>query len=92
LNPATSGLAAQPSLCARALDLVNLMILRPGAFFEGSYAVLETIRHERVVADSVAPEGKVPMIATADIAAVARRGAARAELERRRGPRAARPA
>ena len=53
----------------RALDRVNLMILRPGAFFEGFYAA--TIRHERVVADSVAPEAKVPMIATADIAAVA---------------------
>jgi uncharacterized protein YbjT (DUF2867 family) len=55
----------------RALDRVNLMILRPGAFFEGFYAALDTIRHEGVVADSVAPEAKVPMIATADIAAVA---------------------
>ena len=55
----------------RALDGVNLMILRPGAFFEGFYAALETIRHQGVVADSVAPEAKVPMIATADIAAVA---------------------
>jgi len=52
----------------RALDRVNLMILRPGAFFEGFYAALDTIRHEGVVADSVAPEAKVPMIATADIA------------------------
>ena len=49
------------------------MILRPGAFFEGFYAALETIRHEGVVADSVAPEAKVPMIATADVAAVAAR-------------------
>ena len=55
----------------RALDGVNLMILRPGAFFEDFYAALETIRHEGMVADSVAPEAKVPMIATADIAAVA---------------------
>src|ERR671916_290275 len=55
----------------RALDGVNVMILRPGAFFEGFYATLETIRHEGVVADSVAPQAKVPMIATADIAAVA---------------------
>ena len=47
------------------------MILRPGAFFEGFYAALETIRHEGVVADSVVPEAKVPMIATADVAAVA---------------------
>ena len=47
------------------------MILRPGAFFEGFYAALDTIRHQGVVADSVVPEAKVPMIATADIAAVA---------------------
>ena len=53
----------------RALDGVNVMILRPGAFFEGFYAALETIRHEGVVADSVAPQAKVPMIATEDIAA-----------------------
>jgi hypothetical protein len=39
----------------RALDRTNLMILRPGAFFEGFYAALDTIRHEGVVADSVAP-------------------------------------
>ena len=55
----------------RALNRVNLMILRPGAFFEGFYAALDTIRGEGVVADSVAPKAKVPMIATADIAAVA---------------------
>ena len=34
----------------RALDRINLMILRPGAFFEGFHAALETIRHEGVVA------------------------------------------
>ena len=58
----------------RALDRVNLMILRPGAFFEGFYAALDTIHHEGVVADSVAPEAKVSMIATADVAAVAAEG------------------
>ena len=55
----------------RALDGVNVMLLRSGAFFEGFYAALETISREGVVADSVAPEAKVPMIATADVAAVA---------------------
>ena len=55
----------------RALDGVNLMFLRPGAFFEGFYAALETIRHEGVIADTVAPEAKVPLIATADVAEVA---------------------
>src|SRR5918996_1646435 len=65
----------------RALDGVNVMILRPGAFFEGFYAALETIRHEGVVADSVAPEAKVPMIATADIAAVAAAALGQPELQ-----------
>jgi uncharacterized protein YbjT (DUF2867 family) len=55
----------------RALDGVNVMFLRPGAFFEGFYSALDTIRHEGVIVDSVAPHAKVPMIATADIAAVA---------------------
>ncbi|WP_416901695.1 NAD(P)H-binding protein [Micromonospora echinospora] len=55
----------------RALDGVDVMLLRPGAFFEGFHAALETIRHEGVVADSVAPDAKVPMVATADVAAVA---------------------
>lgn len=40
---------------------MNLMILRRGAFFEGFSPALDTIRHEGVVADSVAPEAKVPM-------------------------------
>ena len=56
-----------------ALDGVNVMFLRPGAFYEGFYSALETIRHEGVVADTVAPHAKVPMIATADVAAVAAR-------------------
>ncbi len=55
----------------RAVDGLNVMFLRPGAFFEGFYAALETIRHEGVIADSVSPEVKVPMIATADVAAAA---------------------
>ncbi len=55
----------------RAVDGLNVMFLRPGAFFEGFYAALETIRHDGVIADSVSPEVKVPMIATADIAAAA---------------------
>src|SRR5688500_12227380 len=55
----------------RALDGINLVILRPGAFYESFHGALETIRHEGVLADSVAPEARVPMIATADVATVA---------------------
>ncbi|WP_435820222.1 NmrA family NAD(P)-binding protein [Micromonospora echinofusca] len=61
----------------RTLAGVDVLLLRPGAFFEGFYSALDTIRHEGVVADSVAPDVKVPMIATADIA-VAAAGALRA--------------
>lgn len=57
----------------RAIGGLDLMLLRPGAFFEDFHAALATIRHEGVVADSVAPGAKVPMIATADVAAVAAR-------------------
>src|SRR5687768_5521704 len=55
----------------RALAGIDLMSLRPGAFYESFHGALETIRHEGVLADSVAPEAKVPMIATADVATIA---------------------
>ncbi|MFI7623239.1 NAD(P)H-binding protein [Micromonospora echinofusca] len=55
----------------RTLDGVDVLLLRPGAFFEGFHSALETIRQEGVVADSVAPDAKVPMIATADVAVAA---------------------
>jgi uncharacterized protein YbjT (DUF2867 family) len=43
----------------------------PRHLLRSFYAALDTIRHEGVVVGSVAPEAKVPMIAAADIAAVA---------------------
>jgi uncharacterized protein YbjT (DUF2867 family) len=55
----------------RALEGVDVLYLRPGAFFEDFRAALDTIRREGVLADSVAPHAKVPMVATADVAAVA---------------------
>ena len=55
----------------RRLDDTSVMFLRPGAFFEGFYAALETIHGEGVVADSVAPDAAVSMVATRDVAAVA---------------------
>jgi uncharacterized protein YbjT (DUF2867 family) len=55
----------------RSLDGVDVLFLRPAVFFEDFRSALETIRREGVVADSVAPGAKVPMVATADIAAVA---------------------
>jgi hypothetical protein len=38
----------------RALDRANLMILRPGAFFEGFYAALDTTPTRGVVAAELA--------------------------------------
>ena len=57
----------------RALDGVNVLLLRPVSFFENFYDALETIEQQGVVADSVAPDLPHPMIASRDIAAVAAR-------------------
>lgn len=54
----------------RRLD-ADVLILRPGSFFENFYASLEVIREQGCVADSVAPDVALPMIAAADIAAAA---------------------
>lgn len=55
----------------RGLADTNVLILRPGSFFDNFYAVLDLIRHEGVIADSVAPDARLPMIAVRDIAEVA---------------------
>lgn len=49
----------------------NLLCLRPGSFFENWHASLHVIRSHGFIADAVAPEIPVPMVSTADIAAVA---------------------
>ena len=55
----------------RGLAGTDLLILRPGSFFDNFYAMLDLIRHEGVIADSVAPDVRLPMIAVRDIAEVA---------------------
>lgn len=57
----------------RLRDLVgtHVLILRPGSFFENFYASLDLIRHQEINGDSVAPDVRIPMIATRDIADVA---------------------
>jgi len=52
----------------RRLDGTNVLILRPGPFFENLYGILELIRHEGISGDSFAPDLLLPMIATRDIA------------------------
>jgi uncharacterized protein YbjT (DUF2867 family) len=54
----------------RLLD-ADVLILRPGSFFENFYASLGAIREQGCVAASVEPDVALPMIAAADIAAAA---------------------
>ncbi|MFB9906961.1 NmrA family NAD(P)-binding protein [Allokutzneria oryzae] len=53
------------------LPEVNVLLLRPGLFFESFRAALGLIEAEGINGDSVAPDVRIPMIATRDIAEVA---------------------
>lgn len=55
----------------RTLTDTDLLILRPGLFFESFYPALGVIREQGVNVDSVAPDLPIPMVATADVAVVA---------------------
>lgn len=55
----------------RTLAGVNVVLLRPGSFFENFHEMLDLIREQGVTAEAVEPERPVPMIATRDVAAVA---------------------
>jgi uncharacterized protein YbjT (DUF2867 family) len=55
----------------RAIEGIDLLILRPVSFFENFHGQLETIRHEGIVADSVEADLAIPMVASRDIAAAA---------------------
>ena len=50
-----------------------MLNLRPGSFFENFYMSLPVIKHQGVLADSVAPDTAIPMTATRDIADAAAR-------------------
>jgi uncharacterized protein YbjT (DUF2867 family) len=64
------GLHAQEQRLRR-LGGTNVLLLRPGSFFENFYAILDVVRHEGVIADSVAPDVELPMIAARDVATAA---------------------
>lgn len=53
------------------LDGTNVLILRPGSYFENFVASLHAVREHGVLTDTVAPDVAIPMIATRDIAASA---------------------
>jgi uncharacterized protein YbjT (DUF2867 family) len=55
----------------RLLPDVNVLILRPASFFENFYAILGLVKHQGINGGAVAPDLRLPMIATRDIADVA---------------------
>lgn len=55
----------------RKIAGIDLLLLRPASFFENLHDSLGTIKAAGMLADTVAPDLPVPMIATDDIAAVA---------------------
>lgn len=55
----------------KTLRGVDVLALRPGFFLENFYASLPVIQHQGVLADAVAPDTVLPMIATRDVAAAA---------------------
>jgi uncharacterized protein YbjT (DUF2867 family) len=63
-----AGLGAQEARL-RAISGTNVLALRPGFFFENFYASLPVVKHQGVIADAVAPDVALPMIATPDVAA-----------------------
>ena len=67
-----AGLHAQEERLRKLPD-VNALILRPAWFFQNFYAVLGLIKHQGINGSAVAPDLRLPMIATRDIADVAAR-------------------
>ncbi|GAA4019866.1 NmrA family NAD(P)-binding protein [Allokutzneria multivorans] len=59
-----------------ALPGANVLLLRPGMFFESFHPALGMIEAEGVYGDSVAPDVSIPMIAARDISEVAARALA----------------
>ena len=67
----TSLHAQEERLKRLAIEGTNVLLLRPVSFFENFFDALQTIKHEGIVADSVAADLPIPMVATRDVAAVA---------------------
>jgi uncharacterized protein YbjT (DUF2867 family) len=65
-----ASLHAQEQRLRRLTD-VNVLILRPGLFFESITAAVDLVRALGINADAVAADAPVPMIATRDVAEVA---------------------
>ena len=51
----------------------NVLMLRPGSFYENFFESLPVIKEQGVLADAYTPDALVPMIATRDVATIAAR-------------------
>jgi uncharacterized protein YbjT (DUF2867 family) len=67
-----AGLHAQEARL-RTLPDVNVLVLRPAWFFENFFAILGLIKHRGINGGAIAPDLRMPMIATRDISNVAAR-------------------
>jgi uncharacterized protein YbjT (DUF2867 family) len=66
-----TGFYAQEERLRTLTDVAHVLALRPGAYFENAYGWLPVIAEQGVMADSVAPDSPLPMVATRDVGAVA---------------------
>jgi uncharacterized protein YbjT (DUF2867 family) len=66
-----TGLHAQEQRLQTLTDMAHVLVLRPGSYFENTYAWLPTIAEHGVVADTVAADAPLPMVAARDVGAAA---------------------
>jgi uncharacterized protein YbjT (DUF2867 family) len=66
-----TGLHALEERLRSLTDVTHVLALRPGAYFENAYGWLPVIAEQGVMADSVAPDAALPMVATRDVGAAA---------------------
>jgi uncharacterized protein YbjT (DUF2867 family) len=66
-----TGLHALEERLHSLTDVAHVLALRPGAYFENAYGWLPVIAEQGVMADSVAPDAALPMVATRDVGAAA---------------------
>jgi uncharacterized protein YbjT (DUF2867 family) len=65
------GLHAQEQRLQTLTEVAHVLALRPGWYFENAYGWLPVIAEQGVIADSVAPDALLPMVATGDVGAAA---------------------
>jgi uncharacterized protein YbjT (DUF2867 family) len=66
-----TGFHAQEQRLQTLTDVAHVLAFRPGAYFENAYGWLPVIAEQGVMADSVAPDAPLPMVATRDVGAAA---------------------